>query len=223
MAASVVVNVVCQSNMNRSMAAHRHLLGCAPLQPLLKQVLSSGVGQSIKFPGPSADKPNIFPFGTTFEHIHRELQRKDEALYEKKGLLALLQRNMDIKKASQRFQDMWPRSPSDIVFCFEERVFDHVCEFIELEEKHHPSANRVHAFNLTVNDSPEDAEKGAFLVLPLTAVLCADFLTKLLGTEGWEDQISDAVAEFERDSGCPLVYALLILPDRTPESTLFGS
>jgi RNA polymerase II subunit A C-terminal domain phosphatase SSU72 len=43
--------------MNPSMEAHK-VLAAAGLE-----VGSYGVGNHVKLPGPSADKPNIYPFG----------------------------------------------------------------------------------------------------------------------------------------------------------------
>ena len=77
--------MVCQSNINRSMTTHRRMLARASEFEFPVKVVSSGVGQSIKLPGPSADRPNVFSFGTTYEEIESDLRRKDEDLYSRKG------------------------------------------------------------------------------------------------------------------------------------------
>lgn len=44
-------------------------------------VKSYGTGSVVKLPGPAPDQPNVFPFGTTYEHMYQELYRKDPHLY----------------------------------------------------------------------------------------------------------------------------------------------
>ena len=38
-------------------------------------VRSFGTGDKIKLPGPSANQPNVYDFGTTYEEIHADLAR----------------------------------------------------------------------------------------------------------------------------------------------------
>lgn len=62
------------------------------------------MGQHVKLPGPSADRPNAYAFGTTYEYMLSDLKSKDESLYERNGLLTMLKRNMAIKRAPERWQ-----------------------------------------------------------------------------------------------------------------------
>lgn len=69
------------------------------------QVKSYGVGGHVKLPGPSAHQPNVFAFGTPYSDMHQQLQKADQSLYTRNGILPMLERNMSIKRAPERWQD----------------------------------------------------------------------------------------------------------------------
>merc|ERR1711916_384335 len=91
--------VICASNMNRSMEAHY----------VLKQngynLDSYGTGSTVKLPGKTADRPNVYEFGTSYEEIDEDLKEKDTQHYTNIGLLAMLERNITVKKYPQKFQE----------------------------------------------------------------------------------------------------------------------
>lgn len=115
--------MVCASNNNRSMEAHAllsknkmqvrrvrgNLCFCATLdsgrQAMVLQVASFGVGNSVKLPGPSQKQPNIYKFGTPYQDIYNDLLKQNRDLYVKNGLLPMLERNMSVKQAPEKWQD----------------------------------------------------------------------------------------------------------------------
>jgi RNA polymerase II subunit A C-terminal domain phosphatase SSU72 len=70
------IAVVCASNQNRSVEAHALFLSKG-----FKNTFSYGTSSKCKLPGPSIDKPNIYPFGTPYRRIYEELRNQNPELY----------------------------------------------------------------------------------------------------------------------------------------------
>lgn len=172
------IAVICSSNMNRSMEAHAFLAKKGFI------VKSFGTGEKVKIPGSSADKPNIYEFGTSYAEIYQDLLEKDKTLYvflyfqclrlfpinytvfqkfcryTQNGLLHTLDRNRRIKTHPEKFQET--KEKFDILITCEERVYDQVLEFMESKA---PSDNSiVHVINIDIQDNLEEATIGAFLI-----------------------------------------------------------
>lgn len=184
--------MVCSSNQNRSMEAHF----------LLKKqgfdVSSYGTGAHVKLPGPSQSKPNVYEFGTPYKQMFDELRRKDPELYKRNGILPMLKRNSSVKLAPQRWQDNAHDGAFDVVFTFEEKVFDMVVE--DLFNRDHVLMKPVAVINLEVKDNHEEAAIGGRLTL--------DLCQEIDATDFWEDNIDEIIAAFERNHRRKIVYTI---------------
>ncbi|BFG33237.1 RNA polymerase II subunit A C-terminal domain phosphatase SSU72 [Prunus yedoensis var. nudiflora] len=184
--------MVCSSNQNRSMEAHS----------LLKRqgfdVSSYGTGAHVKLPGPSLREPNVYDFGTPYKQMFDDLRRKDPELYKRNGILPMLKRNSTVKLAPQRWQDNAADGSFDVVFTFEEKVFDMVLE--DLNNRDHVLKKCALIINLEVKDNHEEAAVGARLAL--------DLCQEIEAAESWEDSIDDIVTGFEKQQRRKLLYSI---------------
>lgn len=187
---SLKLAVVCSSNMNRSMEAHAFLAKKG------FTVDSYGTGDKVKLPGPSADRPNVYDFGTSYEFILADLSKKDKTLYTQNGILHMLDRNRRIKRGPQRLQDS--KETYDIILTAEERVYDQALEYFD--NKGSVNNQPVHVVNMDIQDNHEEATIGAFLFHELVEIFAdADDL---------DDDMDDIIASFENKCKRPILHTV---------------
>jgi len=185
------IAVVCSSNMNRSMEAHGFLSKKG------YNVESFGTGDKVKLPGAAPDKPNVYEFGTTYEHIYQDLMTKDKSLYTQNGLLHMLDRNRRLKPKPEKFQVT--RAKFDLIITCEERVYDQVVEFLDSKT---PDDNiPVHVVNLDIQDNHEEATIGAFLICELVNMLSA--------ADDLDNEIDELLLEFESKAQRNILHCIL--------------
>ncbi|KAI8466677.1 MAG: RNA polymerase II subunit A [Monoraphidium minutum] len=183
--------MVCASNMNRSMEAHD------TLQRHKLFVRSYGVGQHVKLPGASKDAPNVYAFGTPYRTIYDDLRGKDAALYTRNGLLRMLERNVAVKAAPEKWQHDREHQ-FDVAVCFEEKVMDQVVE--DMFNRAPASMKPLLVINIDVKDNHEEAAR----VAPQALWLCQ----KLDACDTWEDGIDAVLRDFEQQHGRRATYTV---------------
>jgi RNA polymerase II subunit A C-terminal domain phosphatase SSU72 len=183
--------VVCSSNMNRSMEAHKQFMENG------LDVTSFGVGNMVRLPSPGKE-PLSFEFDQSYASMKAEiLERGEVQWYRDRGLLDMLDRNIDIKDHPDRFQDFEDVSVFDIVFCFEERVFDILVK--DLKSREPREYKGIHVLNLDVKDDAKEAKQGAAIALDL----CKLAIDKGDDLEG---SLSAMIKQVEEKYGRPIIH-----------------
>jgi RNA polymerase II subunit A C-terminal domain phosphatase SSU72 len=143
--------MVCYSNQNRSMEAHKVLAEAG------FSVVSYGVGTCVRLPGASQHEPNIYEFGTPYRVILDDLRSKPpshQPHYERLGLYSMLERNMKVKEKPEKWQ-VSADEDVDVVITFEERVMDLLLDDMGSRALH--SMRPVLVVNLEVPDNNREA------------------------------------------------------------------
>ncbi|TPX33730.1 hypothetical protein SmJEL517_g03407 [Synchytrium microbalum] len=182
--------VICASNMNRSMEAHSVLKNAGLV------VRSFGTGTAVRLPGPAIDKPNVYPFGTPYESIYRDLESKDKTLYTQNGLLNMLDRNRRVKTAPERFQEN--NDFFDVIITCEERCFDAVVE--DILDRGNRTNQPVHVINVEIRDNHEEAAIGGQLI--------SQIASQIEQAQDLNSEIEQILERFQTETGSNILYTV---------------
>ncbi|KAF2072779.1 hypothetical protein CYY_005901 [Polysphondylium violaceum] len=191
--------MVCASNQNRSLEAHNLFNNKG-----VKGVRSFGTSAHCKLPGPSIDKPNVFPFGTAYQSIYDSLKHQNVDLYTQNGILNMLERNIRVKLAPERWQEE-VKQKFDLVFTFDQRVYDMVIDDLAQRDIGGTGLIQpIHVINLQVKDTHEEAVGGALHAY--------DIYTTLSKFDDWDDSKLDwdeVLDQFYKKTGRQLLHCLM--------------
>ncbi len=161
----------------------------------LSRVYSFGTGTQVRLPHKDPYRQNVFQFGTPYRDILKALQGDAIDFYRGLGIEAMLERNIKLKTAPQRFQDS-DLSPVDIVVTFEERVFDQAVDHLMASRGTRP----VHCINLDVKDNHEESQRSADVLWRL--------VERIEAMDDVDEGIQDAIDDFERETGRPVLHSV---------------
>ena len=188
---------VCQSNVNRSVAAHKLAQEQSPEAFAYEKIESYGVGSSVKLPGEAADSPNRYAFDkVAYTEILKDLREKNEPYYRKLGILDMLERDAQVKRGPMKWQsrnrtvDLF-----DVIVTFERRVYDIVLHDLSGSEARYPCV----VINIEVKDTASEAVASA----PDAVHLCQAIAK---AGDDWEDCIEDVLEDFRETRGREVDY-----------------
>ncbi|GMM51041.1 RNA polymerase II subunit A C-terminal domain phosphatase [Starmerella bacillaris] len=182
---------VCASNQNRSMEAHR------VLQENGFQVKSFGTGSTVRLPGPSYDKPQVYQFGTPYDEMFKELKQQNQKLYTHNGVLNMLDRNRQIKDHPEQWNKQ--KDIFDIVITCQERCFDSVC--MDLLHRGAKLSRPVHVINVEIEDNHHEAALGAQAIL--------EFANAVISSPDPDSEMVDILSKFQKThQKYPTMYQL---------------
>ncbi|ODV79434.1 Ssu72-like protein [Suhomyces tanzawaensis NRRL Y-17324] len=210
---SLKICTVCASNNNRSMESHKQLKDAG------YNVKSFGTGSAVRLPGPSADKPNVYEFGTPYEDIYNDLISQNcRKIYEANGLIHMLDRNRHVKTAPEKWQNNAYAGKFDLVITCEERCFDSVLD--DLMYRMYSKADEndvkqiVHVINVDIKDDNENALIGGKGILKLVNMV-HEFRSKKKvegedeSTVLLEDQMMNILTEWQKNhTHLPTLYSV---------------
>ncbi|KAL3657370.1 hypothetical protein V7S43_017689 [Phytophthora oleae] len=188
--------MVCANNVNRSAAAHESL-NAAGLR-----VCSYGAGRQVTLPGRTSSDSRTFKFLTPYSVMHSVLEKEDAALFTSNGVLQILERDIPIKKAPERWQSLSNKQlvGIDVVVCLDYVMFLTVLEDIQMRIRLSFKTKQLHIICLDTVDSPEEAITGGERVLNLCRELNVpvDELT--------EEFVKATVEKFEKEHEQQMFY-----------------
>lgn len=182
---------VCASNQNRSMEAHK------VLQENGFQVKSFGTGSTVRLPGPSYDKPQVYQFGIPYDQMYSELRDQDQKLYTQNGVLNMLDRNRKIKDHPEQW--IKQKDIFDVVITCQERCFDAVC--MDLLHRGGKLSRPVHVVNIEIEDNHQEAALGAQAIL--------EFANMVIETQDPDSQMVEVLRKWQKThQKYPTMYQL---------------
>ncbi|KAL0232395.1 hypothetical protein PCE1_002736 [Barthelona sp. PCE] len=187
--------MVCSSNMNRSMAAHKILISADEQF----DCRSYGTGDVVRLPHRNPRQTNDFKFNVAYQTMHDKLSESNHRVYTEMGVLGMLERNASIKSHPERFTDL--SNHVDFIICFQPKVFDQVLEDLRRKGIVH-GGKMSYVINFDTIDSLDNAEQSAKYVY--------EFVKKL---EGLNDlsELSEVIEDFQLNIPIEMMWTVTIV------------
>lgn len=112
----------------------------------------------------------------------------------------MVKRNSEVKNCPEKWQTR--RENFDIVFTYEMSVFDAVKK--DMEARRSPDGDIVRVFDLDVEDTHEDSQKGAYDTLEFMKLIDECYARQM----SWEENIDVIVSQFQAKTGRTVHYAI---------------
>lgn len=131
-------------------------------------VQSYGVGSKVTIASRNGP-PVQFKFGTPYREIEEKLFENDDdkEYYKKQGFVKILERNKKIKNAPEKWQEVKKlHGVFDVVWCFEERIYDLLVEDINgRKPEENDDTRALHVISMHVDDNAQESEVAGQIVL----------------------------------------------------------
>ncbi|KAG7396411.1 RNA polymerase II subunit A C-terminal domain phosphatase [Phytophthora boehmeriae] len=188
--------MVCANNVNRSAAAHGSLRSAG------LRVCSYGAGRRVTFPGKTSTDSRSFKFLTPYALMHSTLEKEDKELFTSNGVLQILERDMPLKEAPERWQNLTNKQLKaiDVVVCLDYVMFLTVLEDIQMRIRVTFKHKQLHIICLDTKDTPEEALTGSERVLEL----CKELDVPM--AELTEEYVKTVVEKFEKQHDQQMFY-----------------
>ncbi|KAG9393806.1 RNA polymerase II subunit A [Carpediemonas membranifera] len=174
--------LVCASNVNRSIEAHRFFLEQGYPAELIG---SYGAADAIRLPSPTGFPltAQFSPSGlarspgskTTYQRLIDECMRRGADFYTREGIIAMLERDMTVKDCPESFQQTFRGRhvalPS-LVITFDRIVYSELAQFIAMELQR-GDVDELLLVNIATVDSIAGASLGAIVAFDIATKLGA--------------------------------------------------
>ena len=176
----------------------------------------------MRLPGESVHTPVVYEFGTPYAAMVSDLRRRNERRYTANGILPMLMRDADIKKAPEQWPSPLPVLPPSssssaplaglpapspaplplphfsLIVTFEQRVYDSLLS--SLTQRLSWQQRLCHVVNLHTTDNTSEATVSAALVCEWVGWLVER-------GEEWEMHLDESISRFEAEFGRQLLHS----------------
>eukprot|EP00455_Lapot_gusevi_P036044 TRINITY_DN4000_c0_g1_i2.p1 TRINITY_DN4000_c0_g1~~TRINITY_DN4000_c0_g1_i2.p1 ORF type:complete len:116 (+),score=28.48 TRINITY_DN4000_c0_g1_i2:54-401(+) len=113
-------------------------------------------------------------------------------------MLRMVERNNRVKRAPEKWHE--EKEKFDLVISFDLRVYETIIDDV-MQRQREDVGKPVHIINLDTKDTHQEAANAALAALAL--------YERIIGSEDWEDELSEILDEAEQKSGLSILHTVL--------------